>query len=403
MDASQKIGIAVGATLFTLSYSVLAAPEPQAVEMGLGKLTPALRISAIVDDNIFSQNDSLFNDINSLITQVAPQIQFLVEGDEEDHFALTYTGDYGFYDDSSDDDYDDHTISLNTLFSPADLISVAFATSFGKLHDNRGEGSSEGVLATSRISPDEYDISDISLLLDFGRDTAKFGIEAEARRTGIEYTNNRSETQFRDRNETYFAGRLYGRAGGKTRYFVEFATEDFVYDTDPIVGATLDSEQDVVSLGVKWEATGKTTGEIKVGRLDKEFDSALRRDGDITVWDVDITWSPRTYSHVLISASSDALETNGTGGFIDSQNFSLMWLHGWSDRLNSTVVVSVGDDEFDENPRQDDRNSYSVGLSYDWRRWATIGVNYSYTERESNINVFDFEKNVYSVSLELSL
>jgi len=399
MDASQKIGIVVGATLFTLSYSVFAAPEPQAIEIGAGKLIPMLRINAKVDDNIFSQSTREEDD---LITQLVPQIQFLAEKDE-DRIALTYSGDYAFYDTNSADDYDDHTISLDTLFSPTDLYSVAFGASFGKLHDNRGEGSTEGIIATSRTSPDEYDINDINLLLDIGRDTARFGIEAEARSTDIEYTNNRSETQFRDRDETYFAGRLYGRVGGKTKYFVEFATEDFAYDTDPILGGALDSEQDVVSIGVKWEATGKTTGEIKVGRLDKEFDSALRRDGDITVWDVDITWSPRTYSHVLISASSDAQETNGTGSFIDSQNFSVMWLHAWSDRFSSTVMVSTGEDEFDENPRVDDRDSFSVGVSYDWQRWITVSIDYSFMERDSNINAFDFEKNVYSISLDMSL
>ena len=399
MRSSRIVSGFGGVVLILLSYSVIAAPKPQGIEMGAGKLIPMLKISAKVDDNIFSQST---REEDSLITQIIPQIQFLAEKDE-DHFAITYSGDYGFYDSSSEDDYDDHTLSLDALFSPTDLYSVAFGASFGKLHDNRGEGSSEGIIAASRTSPDEYDIDSVNLLLDFGRESAQFGIEAEAGKTIIKYTNNRAETAFRDRNEKFFAGRFYGRAGGKTKYFVEFVSAKFVYDTDPIIGAVIDSEQDVVSIGATWDVTGKTTGSIKVGRLDKDFQATGRRDADITVWDVDITWSPRTYSHVLISASSDAKETNGTGSFIESQDFTIMWLHGWSDRLHSTVVVSVGDDEFNANIRQDDRNSFSIGLSYDWQRWATFSVNYSYIERDSNINIFDFEKNVFTVSLDMSL
>ena len=397
---SSQITAGVGSVVFSLlCSSVIAAPEPQGIEVGGAKLIPTLKISAKVDDNIFSQST---REEDALITQLVPQIQYLAEKDE-DHFAITYAGDYALYDSSSADDYDDHTLSLDTLFSPTDLYSVAFGASLGKLHDNRGEGSSEGIIAASRTSPDEYDINNVNLLLDFGRDSAQFGIEAEAQKTTIKYTNNRSETAFRDRNERYFAGRFYGKAGGKTRYFIEYSTKNFSYDTDPIVGGILDSEQDAISIGATWEATGKTTGSIKVGKLDKEFDAASRRDGDITIWDVAITWSPRTYSHVLFSASQDAQETNGTGSFIEQQNFSVMWLHAWSDRLNTSVMVSTGEDKFDENPRVDDRDSFSLGLSYDWQRWATFNVNYSYTERDSNINTFDFEKNVFTVSLDLSL
>ena len=157
-----------------------------------------------------------------------------------------------------------------------------------------------------------------------------------------------------------------------------------------------------MSIGATWEATGKTTGSIKVGRLDKEFVAASRRNSDITVWDVDITWSPRTYSRLLLSASQDAQETNGTGSFIEQQNLSIVWLHAWSDRLNSTVMISTGEDEFDENPRVDDRRAFSVGLSYDWKRWATFGVNYSYSERDSNTSRFDFWKNILTFSLDMS-
>ena len=403
MYSSQIIKVVAAALLFVFfSSSALSNPSPQAIDMRGGKLIPIIKITEKYDDNIFSQNDDLFDLTSSWITQLQPVIQFLSEKDAN-YLAITYTGDYGFYHDSRDDDYADHTLSINARLSPTDLYLVDFGVSTGHLHENRGEGSSEGVNAETRPEPDEYDIDNVNLLLDFGRDTARFGFTGTASHTNIDYTTNRSDTQFRDKRQTEFGGRFYGRVGGRTTFFVEAGRTEFRYKTDPPLNPSIDSDNNVYYVGVAWEATGRTTGSIKIGQLDKDFDADELDDGDINVWDVDIIWSPRTYSSFAFSTSKDAHESNGTGTFIEAQNTSLAWLHSWSDRTSTTVSAAFGKDEFDRSTREDDLETYSIGINYDWRRWLTVGASYAYADRDSNVDAFSFDRQLFSITFDLSL
>ena len=273
---------------------VIAAPQPQAFDFAGGKLIPMMGVAFRQDSNIFRQSA---NEESDTITEFKPVVQLLGEKDAN-RYALTYTGDYAKYWDSSRDDYADHTISADVLLSPNNYYSVDFGASLGKLHENRGEGSSEGINAIQRPEPDEYDLNNINVVFDFGRDSARMGVELEAARSDIEYTNNRSETQFRDRDETNFGGRVYVRTSGKTRVFVGAARKDFEYDVNPLFGGTLDSEQQRWYVGARWEVTGKTSGEVRIGSVDKDFDEVTRTDSDLGFWNAAVTWSPRTYSQM---------------------------------------------------------------------------------------------------------
>jgi len=387
-------------SILMISGAVTAAPEPQATELGGGKLIPLLSVGLKHDDNIFSQASSEQSDT---ILTLKPSVQWLQEKDTTS-VALTYSGDYGVYQDSDDDDYDDHTVSFDASLSPSDFVEVGFGASYGWLHDNRGEGSSEGLNAASRGEPDEYEISSVNLDLDFGRDSAMLGFLLQMSTDDIEYQNNLNETAFRNRDETDIVGRVYANiSGGKTKLFVQASQKDNSYDENPILGGKLDSDEDGFSAGIEWEATGKTSGLIRVGEVDKEFDSSARKDGSINTWEVQVAWSPRTYSHILLNSSNEPRETNGTGNFIEAQDTSLTWLHAWSDDLSTTFTFTDGSDEYANASREDDRQNISLSLSYDWRRWMTIGANYTHSERDSNQNEFDFDRNIVSVSVDMSL
>ena len=78
-------------------------------------------------------------------------------------------------------------------------------------------------------------------------------------------------------------------------------------------------------------------------------------------------------------------------------------MHAWSDDLSTTFTYTDGNDEYSNANREDDRQNISLSLSYDWRRWMTIGANYTHSERDSNQNEFDFDRNIVSVSVDMAL
>lgn len=385
--------------LAVVGTSTQAATKPQAVDMGPVKFIPTLGVTQKRDDNIFNQPTA---EKSSWITQIEPQLQFMAE-DRANVYAFTYSGDYGVYSGSSDDDYDDHVFSADFKFDFGAMHDASLSASFGMLHDNRGEGSSEGGVALTRTEPDEYDATGVAGTWEFGRDDARFGVGLAAQYTDVEYQNNRVETEFRDRDDTSFSARLYGRLMPKSRFFLEYATTDISYDVLPTNGVALDSDEQVISVGIEWDITGKTSGSVKVGQTDKDFDAAARDDGDFTSWEAELSWSPRTYSHFFLSTSRRPSETNGTGNFIDSRTYQVMWLHDWSSMVHSNVRIASGDDSYDQDPREDDRFDFSASLDYDFRRWLNVGIGYRYSEKDSNIAAFNYEKNVFFISIDASL
>ncbi|MFT7307082.1 MAG: hypothetical protein ACI9P7_002353, partial [Candidatus Azotimanducaceae bacterium] len=115
--AVLKMHGVLAVTLLFIGSVAFAAPDPQSIEVGGGKLIPTLSIVNKHDDNIFSQATSEESDT---ITQLKPSVQWLQEKDTT-QLAVTYSGDYGLYWDSNDDDYDDHNLSFDAGFSPSDI------------------------------------------------------------------------------------------------------------------------------------------------------------------------------------------------------------------------------------------------------------------------------------------
>jgi polysaccharide biosynthesis protein VpsM len=387
-------------TIFVLSGAVSAATDPQSIAVGGASLIPTLKVEQSHDDNIFSKPS---DEKSSTETSLIPRLEYYAEKNEQNYLSVSYDGDYTRYWDSRDDDYEDHTFGVSGAYSRSDMFRLSGDASTARLHDDRGTGASEGVNAETEGSPDEYDKDQAGVMIDIGREQARFGASFSARTIGTEYTNNRDITAFRDRDDMTLDGKIYARVSGKTRLFAGYRTTDFEYDSRTSDGDTLDSDESTGFIGVEWEATGRTTGTIEIGRLDKDFDSPLIGKQDITVWNVGVKWQPRTYSTLSLTAKKNAAETNGTGAFIEQQDTGVSWNHDWSERLHSTVSMTWGDDEYAGSSRQDDREDFMIGLDYDWRRWVNIGLRFQATERDSNDNSFDYDRRQVYLTFDMSL
>jgi hypothetical protein len=336
-----------------------------------------------------------------MITQLRPQVQFLSQQDNN-VYALTYRGDYGFYASSSNDDYNDHAFTFDVRADLGPKARATLTADYSFLHEGRGTGASEGVGA-SRRDPDELDSAGLAGGIEFGAADAIFNVGLEASTTDLEYQNNRSETMFRDRRDNRFAGTVYWRVAPRTRLLLEAGRRNIEYDTVPLVSGSLDSDEQTLKAGVSWAITGKTEGTFKAGRTEKDFDEASRGDEQIASWDLDVSYSPRTYSSFLLSANRGPKETNGTGSFIDSKGISLAWQHAWSERLHTTLHLASTVDEFFGSTRDDDIDQVGISLDYDFRRWLNVAFGYSNDDKDSNLNQFDYDRNVFTVSVNLSL
>jgi hypothetical protein len=178
-----------------------------------------------------------------------------------------------------------------------------------------------------------------------------------------------------------------------------------IHYTDFSPPPTQSSTENYYFGGLKWEATAATTGMIRLGYLQKNFDSSAIKDYSSFAWDAGIRWSPLTYSVFDFITSKRTQESTGVGSAIASSNYGVTWNHAWSSRLRTQALASYRKDDFiDSSPdRLDKTAAFGAKVSYDFRRWLIFGAEYTHTDRNSNQTIYDYKRNLYLLTVGATL
>jgi len=394
--------VSASLTILLLCSNQLLAQQdgPAGVPVGSGYVFPSIDLTFLNDDNLTNAD---INEIDTIGWKVAPSLLY-EQSSNRSRFAADWRLDAGWYDDSPIDDYVDNYVSGIFEYQPTNRFNSALKANFTDSHDPRGTGRAEGALVAAQPEFDEWHSFGVEGNFGYGLENGIARVEGDVGYTTKEYDNNRGSTFVRDRDDTYGAARFFYRLAPNTDLVVEGRLADHSYVQTAVGVAPLDSFVHRILGGVSWEATGKTTGSIKLGYIDKDFDSGTRQDGDALIWEIGITWEPRTYSVVNISSSRDFQETNGAGNFIQKDNFiSADWTHYWQEHISTTVNFSYTEDTFDPTTREDELTNAGARLNYDLQRWLTVSGGYRYDERDSNANAFDYERNIFELTVRVTL
>jgi hypothetical protein len=383
------------------SPALLTGADPAEVDIPVGVLIPRLGLAGFYDDNLLrAEND----EIETFGFAVAPGLTWQF-GDAIRRFTADWLLEAGFHEDSSTDDYVDNRVRALFDYQPTDRFRADIRGEYKDSRDARGTGRALGELGPEGVQdePDEWHAFGVEGNIGYGAPTARGRIELTGGHITKEYDNNRAFTYRRDRDDTYGAGRFYWRVGGRTTLVLEGRVTDYSYDTPPIGQSSLDSVVWRALVGATWEATGKTTGFAKVGYMDKNFDASDRDDDDAVTWEVGVEWRPREYSIFTLSTARDYGETNGTGDAIRRDDVTLTWMHAWRERLTTTAELSYTAETFDPTTRDDDVFYAGFRVDYAMRRWLTLGASWRYDDRDSNVDPFDYTRNVFLITANITL
>jgi polysaccharide biosynthesis protein VpsM len=376
------------------SFPASTAPSSGPANVRLGEtplfMTPFLGLAAGYDDNLFLSSS---NEKSSTYYVISPGVR-LDARDANKVFSLSYQSSIGRYGQSKDDDYVDH--ALNASFDMA-FGSRAFLRLTGDYirgHDPRG--STDRALAGS---PDKYRLSTPGVTFAYGAPGADGRIEVYYTDSTKRYTNNPSTTAGSNRDIQEYGAAFYWRVMPRTYAMVEARHTDLNYKlpTSPFSG-----EEERFYGGLMWEATAATTGTVKVGQLRKKFDSGLPK-YDGTAWEAIVSWSPRTYSRFDFYSGRYPSESTGLGRFILSDAMGVIWNHGWTSYFNTQATVRFQSDEYQGFSRNDDVTSVGLKAGYRFRRWLTLGAEYTFTNRDSNSSAFDYDKNLFLLTATISM
>lgn len=405
---AQQTGQSGGATAGTAS-SVLSGQEraaPAADRTGgipLGPLTayPSLSLRLEHNDNLYSTTT---NKTSSMIWNVIPGLRFDALRAGGNNYGIYFNLPSGSFTNNHADNFTDINTGAFADFALGTRLRTAFRADSIFGHDPRGS-TNDPVAAV----PNSYRQLNTAAKVSYGAPGAKGRLEFDLGNSKRSYTNNRDSTALNDRNTDNYGATFYWRVAPKTELLINGIHSKIDYSLAPgwvsLAGTpyvSADSTENALLIGVKWEATAKTTGIFRIGLGKKDFADPSRSGGSNSSWAGTIRWSPLTYSIVDVTLARGAMETSGGfGDYILNTTSGAKWTHQWSSRVSTDVLASYATDSYQGllTPRNDNIQTYGVNLNYRMRRWLTAGGGYTYTGRGSDQSAFEYKRNVFMLYL----
>ncbi len=358
------------------------------------RVSPTAGLTVAHDSNVILSSG---DEVDSFLTRFSPGIR-VEAGSDLNRVSATVQSEFGRYQDSSIDNYTDHSLGLQWSWSPLIRHGFIVDADWRRGHDARGTAGREGELALLPLKPDEYDEQSLRARYRFGAPGARGRLEFEAGSNDLEYRNNRELTIFRDRNDRLLAAGFYWRVAPKTSALVMVDQIDVDYDV-----STLDNTERHYYVGVELDATARTSGSLLVGRAEKDFDDPGRMDFGGFSWRAAAKYKLRSYSLFELTTGRDTDETNGFGDFILRRDVTLSWIHQWSTRFNSQFDIGVARDEHRPSLRTDSSTYYGVSGQYQISPGLTLGAGYRSADRDSDISQLNYQRKQLLLSLEAAL
>jgi len=381
--------------VMSLLFCMLASSNAQelGVETGIGTIFPTVGLSIGYNDNVALSDN---NEISSTFYQISPGLR-LQTGSDRNRLQVDLTAEIGEFTETSFDDYTDYGITADWQFKANVRNKFGVNAGYRRGHDERGQGIREFIAGTPDLDVDEYDQTNLDFRYQYGANGARGRIELRAGLGDFEYVNNRAFTGVADYESEYLGGAFYWRGAPKTELLFDIETTNLEFDQ-----GVRDSDELVFGVGVQWQATAKTEGRISVGYRERDLDDSNVADYDAVNWEAAIRWLPRTYSIFELKTNRDTANAFGESLFLVRDSVELAWRHNWRSSLSTVVDIGFATEDLNPGGRDDDTNQFGVTLDYRYRPGILFGIGLRHTERDSNLQIFDYSQNTVLFSAELS-
>ncbi len=276
------------------------------------------------------------------------------------------------------------------------MLNLGTRRTTARIDFDYGAGT-DPIGATDRASnePETYHTLGVGATLGHGFKQGR--IEAKAAYNTKRYDEFSSPIKTQDTNTTLLGGTFFYKVRPKTELLFEVSQEDIDYIAAESSGR--DNLYQKALVGVKWEATAKTTGTAKVGYGRKDFEQAGREDANDVNWEVGVDWQATKRSTVSLSTSRSFIDTtSGTSAdYVTNQNYDVSLQHQLTRKLNATAGVGYSTQEYDLSDREDDYFNYSVGAEYRLHPQIVVGGSFQGVTRDSSYTLTDYDRNIFSL------
>lgn len=383
-----------------------AIDDPRSINLRGFDFTPTLLVGESYDDNFRGLNE---DEQSSWITTIEPSFVLGAET-RNAGYQLRYTLSSDIYHDDSDATNTDHILLLKSAMELTSRHRIDWNLGYSRIENTINQDRSFEDLDED-LDPDEvlqrrfenerYDRATAGASYTFGARTARNQLEFGAQYDRFRYADDFNESE--DRDTLALGTTWFHRLGSRTRTLVELRHADHSYEQR---NSTRDSTNVAALVGATWEATARTTGTVKVGAERKDFDSDARDDYSSPMWEAGVVWAPRTYSAFELRSRRAFDEGDDGASTVQDMSTVLTWTHEWNPWISSELEYRMADREYKREvtgDREDDLQAYGASLVYSPDRWIDLTLGYRHVTNDSSLEAASYDRNVYLLTVDMSL
>ncbi|CAN8140492.1 polysaccharide biosynthesis protein VpsM [uncultured Thiomicrorhabdus sp.] len=347
--------------------------------------TPTLGVSLIHDDNVRATNAGE----SSFVKTVSPKLAMQMDTGKS-LFNAQLSVDKRYYSGEDVPDLTDYAFTSGTSLTFDVRNRLDFGYNLSRTSNIAG--------ATVVGNVDTFKSQDVYAKYYYGAPSATGNLVAGFNFNQYEALEAVNNELNRDSSTAELEFSVKGAGDSRVLAEVQAVKHDYLF------ADVKDSNNYIGRVGVRWEATAKTTGEIKLGYEKKVFDSSLNDDQSLFNWKASIQWQPRTYSTFTFSTSQRIDEGSALGSTaIDASDVAVGWVHDWGGSISTNVSLSYANKDYLGITRVDKSKDAMLQVTYGFRRWLDITLGYNYTKQDSTDINYDYDRNQYMLTFTMSL
>lgn len=381
------------------------------IHLGKLKIVPGVKYAPEWNDNIFLDADDEKEDY---IHNITPSVGLDFTRDKNNYMRLGYGVDIVRYDDYSDNDYEKHQLTGRAKYTSPQGFYIKGFENFIDTEDPYGSENDYNVGVQTERWNNLFKLNTGYKFAD------RFRVELNYRNFMQEYDNKKDEWQNKQDNEPGVA--VFYKFMPKTSALFEYRYQMREYtDADDSIkaGYNDDTSQDFdyhkLFLGLHWDTTAKITGDLKFGYGMKNYDNDQNwlgqeyEDNDTWLAETRLTYKLRARTRLTGKVSRSVRDSSSDDGSTEYENtkLGLGIKQGFMERFVFNANASVTFKDYDEattgtyagQEREDDQYEGEVGVKYKANDWLTLGVNYTYVDRQSNFDDEEYTNNIFGFQI----
>lgn len=219
---------------------------------------------------------------------------------------------------------------------------------------------------------------------------------------------SRTASSYKDRDETRLGVKIYASPSPKTFIFAHLGTAEYRYK-DNLASQNMDSSERTVSAGLIWELTGKTWLTAEWGVMEKELENG-GTDFDGSAGAVQFKYAVTDKTQVQVSYAKSLSESDVQGGgYIVADQLRI----GYSQRITPKITFDAEGSHLTEEysepttvlgetrKREEEVWASTLSLTYAPREWLSLALEWTHIDRDSNMDVLDYNREVFNFSAKV--